>query len=484
MKTLISIPENLVEVFNDILPLGSEDRFVSSDPAGKKVGSGGGTAWLLARQFNKSGEKNFNSYLAASKKIIIHAGGQSRRLPSYAPGGKLLTPIPVFRWSRGQSLRQNLLDLQMPLYEEMMQVAPKNVNTLIASGDVLILSEQTFSSLPDADVICLAIWADPHLASRHGVYFTSKEDPGILNFMLQKPSHEAIEKHASTNLFLMDVGVWLLSDKAVNVLMKKCGWESNGFENEIPIEYDFYSAFGPCLGTQPTVFDVEISNLSVAIIPLDKGEFLHYGTSRELITSTEKIQNRVKDQRNIWHTRVKPQPSLFVQNAITSINWDHSNHDIWIENSFISSKWKLHNSHILTGIPLNDWQLEVPCGICIDVVPIGEKELAVRPYGMDDAFSGLSGNAFWMGKPLTDWLSERHIDWAEANLNPRGDIQSTPIFPVISMSLLNEELIKWMIGSPDDNVKMRALWLNSPRYSAEQISAKANLIRLTAQRES
>ena len=38
-------------------------------------------------------------------------GGQSRRLPAYAPAGKLLMPIPVFRWSRGQRLDQTLLDL-------------------------------------------------------------------------------------------------------------------------------------------------------------------------------------------------------------------------------------------------------------------------------------------------------------------------------------------------------------------------------------
>lgn len=30
-------------------------------------------------------------------------------LPGYAPSGKILTPIPVFSWERGQKLGQNLL---------------------------------------------------------------------------------------------------------------------------------------------------------------------------------------------------------------------------------------------------------------------------------------------------------------------------------------------------------------------------------------
>ena len=31
---------------------------------------------------------------------LLHAGGQGRRVPAYAPSGKILTPIPVFRWER------------------------------------------------------------------------------------------------------------------------------------------------------------------------------------------------------------------------------------------------------------------------------------------------------------------------------------------------------------------------------------------------
>jgi len=68
------------------------------------------------------------------KRILLHAGGQSRRLPGYAPSGKILTPIPVFRWARGQKLGQNLLSLQLPLYEKIMERAPERLRTLIASG--------------------------------------------------------------------------------------------------------------------------------------------------------------------------------------------------------------------------------------------------------------------------------------------------------------------------------------------------------------
>ena len=58
--------------------------------------------------------------LRSNRKLIIHGGGQSRRLPAYAATGKLLMPVPVLRWSRGQRLDQTLLDLQLPEYERVL----------------------------------------------------------------------------------------------------------------------------------------------------------------------------------------------------------------------------------------------------------------------------------------------------------------------------------------------------------------------------
>ena len=137
MKKLLSLPPNLVECFHDIEKADRSEWFCTSDPIGSKLGSGGGTAWLLkACMEEENTEKGLTEWLATEKRILLHAGGQSRRLPAYAPSGKILTPIPVFRWGRGQKLTQNLLSLQLPLYEKIMEKAPENLHTLVASGDV------------------------------------------------------------------------------------------------------------------------------------------------------------------------------------------------------------------------------------------------------------------------------------------------------------------------------------------------------------
>ena len=158
MKKLLSLPPNLVGCFHDITGYDRKEWFCSNDPIGKKLGSGGGTTWLLqqaCREDAKAGvDTDFDQWLASDKRLILHAGGQSRRLPAYAPSGKILTPIPVFRWERGQRLSQDLLSLQIPLYKQIMDAAPDRLHTMIVSGDVYIRATQPLGEVPDADVVC------------------------------------------------------------------------------------------------------------------------------------------------------------------------------------------------------------------------------------------------------------------------------------------------------------------------------------------
>ncbi|NPA36586.1 MAG: bifunctional fucokinase/L-fucose-1-P-guanylyltransferase [Chlorobi bacterium] len=482
MQYLLSLPENLVSSFHKITEKEESDWFVASDPPGTKIGSGGGTAFLIAENLKLDNANDLDTFLSKDKKIIIHAGGQSRRLPAYAPSGKILTPIPVFRWSRGQKIDQTLLDLQIPLYEKIMEKSANN--TLIASGDVFIYTPVLPSEIPEADVVCFGIWVDPHLAARHGVFFTPRSNPNRLDFMLQKPSHSKIEELAASHLFMMDIGIWLLSDKAVKLLMQKSGWTGKDFKNSTPGFYDLYSSFGTSLGDNPAENDNDISSLSVAVVPLDKGEFYHYGTSKELISSTEKIQNRVLDQRNIWHHRVKPHPSIFVQNAKTSIKWNNTHHNIWIENSNINKNWTLTNNHIITGIPENDWNIKLKPEMCIDIVPV-ENKLCIRPYGINDRFSGslTDKNTVWMGNPFSEWLNNRNLTYDNSSLNKDTDIQKARIFPLVDISADISGLINWMMYGNDDNGQYSGLWNKTTKLSAEEISAKADLEQLVKERK-
>ena len=161
MKKLLSLPPNLVSVFHEITGRSHDDYFCTCDPVGHRLGSGGGTAWLLNEAMrDEAPDATFADWLPREKRILIHAGGQSRRLPSYAVEGKVLMPIPVFRWERGQRFGQTLLDLQLPLYEKIMLAAPDNIHTMVVSGDVYIRTTQSRQPIPEADVVCYGLWLD------------------------------------------------------------------------------------------------------------------------------------------------------------------------------------------------------------------------------------------------------------------------------------------------------------------------------------
>lgn len=476
MKKLLSLPPNLVECFYDIENVNPDEWFCTSDPIGKKLGSGGGTTWLLEACSQKwAPEKDFMQWLSEDKRILLHAGGQSRRLPGYAPSGKVLTPIPVFRWARGQRLNQNLLSLQLPLYQRIMEKAPDSLHTLIASGDVYIRSEKPLQEIPEADVVCYGLWVDPSLAKNHGVFVSSRQTPDKLDFMLQKPSVQELGNLMQTHLFLMDIGIWLLSDRAVELLRKRSK------QNEEYKYYDLYSDFGRALGEHPQLIDEELQNLSVCILPLPGGEFYHYGTSRELLSSTVAIQNLVNDQREIMHLKVKPHPAIFVQNALVDIELKAENSDVWIENSHVGKQWTLAHKHVITGIPQNDWNITLPAGVCVDVVPMGEKDYVARCYGFNDAFKGKldSDDTLFMGEPVTKWLAERGL--AVENIEHNEDLQAARIFPVCSSVSDLGKIFSWMI-SDSSYEEGKELWLKAPRISADEISAYANLRRLTQQR--
>ena len=374
MKKLLSVPPNVVDCFHELTGLSREEYFCTCDPIGHRLGSGGGTTWLLQQAAD---------WLGGERSIILHAGGQSKRLPSYAVSGKILAPIPVFRWERGQRLSQTLLDLQLPLYERMMEAAPKRLRTMIVSGDVYIRAAERIGAIPDADVVCYGLWLDASIAKDHGVFVSDRRTPNVLKMMLQKPSTERLSALLKDHFYLTDIGIWLLSDRALELLRKR---SENSENSTFPLkEYDLYSEFGCALGTQPAIDDPELGALSVAIVPLPGGEFYHFGTSREMISSTLAIQNIVNDQREIMHHDRKPHPSIFTQNAVTHYQFTPENQNIWIENSFIGPRWRLTRDHVITGVPENDWEISLEPGECIDVVPVGEGDYEVRRYHIDDA---------------------------------------------------------------------------------------------------
>jgi galactokinase/mevalonate kinase-like predicted kinase len=460
LKKLLTIPPSFKN-FGDQY-FSSENYFFCSDPASGKIGSGGGTANLLYEAFkNESADGKIDDWFEKENRLIIHAGGQSRRAPAYAAVGKVFTPMPIFRWKRGQQINQALIDMQIPLYEEILNSAPNSLNHLVASGDVLIRTEGALPEIPEADVVCFGLWEQPEKASAFGVFFADKKSPKELAFTLQKPSPERLQELQPGHLFYIDIGIWLFSPKALKLLFDRCGWDeaTQSFAGGVPSFYDMYTTFGQALGKNPTLKDDEINELTVAIVPLPKGEFYHFGTSAELIESTSKLQNLVKNQEEIWQNKIKPTPELFTQNAVTEVELTSQNSQIWIENSHVGPQWELSQQHIITGAPENNWKLKLPAQTCLDFIPVGEgQQWVVRVYDFYNPQLPKRGlNADHQFK-ADDWFYE-------------------PAYQVFEESELTEGNIQYLIDNPFSYVGSHRRLI-----SASDLANEVNLFRQYTQR--
>ena len=473
------------------------------DPPGRPLGSAGGAVNALAAAWRAEtrGRKSFESWLAAGPaRQVIHAGGESRRLPAYATIGKAFIPIPVFRWSWGGRLDQTLLDLQSPLLDAIAARAPASSRLMIASGDVAILSPPP-GHVPDADVIITGLWTTPEAASHFGVLFCDRKDPARLVTFLQKPDPARIAQLSEQHLFLVDAGIWLFSARAVDRLMSASGWNprAQSFGARGPARHDLYYEFALGLGSRPDRPNRALSDLTVAVLPLPHGEFHHFGSSRDIIQSVLRLQNRVLDQTRMFQGAAHPHPSQFVQNSTLDRPLAESKADtLWVENSHVPDTWRLSSRHVITGFPHNSWTLTLEPGTCLDWVPVQRPAArrkqsapgALRFYGFADPFRGSvpDGQTVFLGRPVGDWFARRGLSPADAA--PQGasradfDIQQARLFPVQSFAELDPKYVAWLIAeSPVSDPRFAQQWKSAARVSAADLLIQADPAAISRARD-
>src|SRR5207302_1702624 len=101
--------------------------------------------------------------------FVLHAGGDSKRLPAYAAQGKLFTPLPC-PTAGGQPA--TLFDL---LLENLCRIPPSpRGHVLVASGDVLLTFDPTGIDFSRPGVVGVAYADTTGRAARHGVYVAGR----------------------------------------------------------------------------------------------------------------------------------------------------------------------------------------------------------------------------------------------------------------------------------------------------------------------
>ena len=395
-------------------------------------------------------------------------------------------PIPVFRWSRGQRLDQSLLDLQLADYQRVLAHAGPHTAALITSGDVLLRFARELPPFPEVDVLGLGMRVAAEKAKDFGVFFSPRGQPTELAFFLQKPAATKIRALAENHICLVDTGMWLLSERAVRVLMERCGWEGSGFNGGAARRYELYAEFGLALGKSPTARDAAVSALTCAVVPLPEAQFYHFGANGQMIESVAALQNLELDESKVGRTGARQQPDQVTQNSrFDAALRREGNHTLWVENSVVPSGWQLASQHVLTGVPENDWTLRLAPGVCLDFVPIGQDQFCVRAYGFNDPFAGP------LGDPSTRWLGRAAQRLVRRARHQAGRMRHRSASRHSFLSALSRPCRRRvgtgvhrmaLCAGPGPEAGFARRWRELPRLSAQQIPEQVNLRRLYEQR--
>ena len=156
--------------------LPKETQFlVIPDPGDRRVGTGGATINALG-VLGKSAE-----WWSGHKVLLLHSGGDSRRLPQYSPGGKLFGVLPSRTRPRETT---TVFDETLALAAAWAEGIPNGL--LAAAGDVVLRFDAKSVRWDRPGVTGVAMPLDPEIGSHHGVYVVGAGEQ-VYTF-LQKPA--------------------------------------------------------------------------------------------------------------------------------------------------------------------------------------------------------------------------------------------------------------------------------------------------------
>lgn len=492
IETLLTVPPALADYLDGFQPRNSSwlsrlnetprtPAFIGTDPVGSRLGSGGGTVHVLFQAWCRSGKLlPLEEWLRKSQRLVLHAGGESRRLPAYAAVGKAFIPLPPIEGLTPRIADQRLADFQLPAYRQTLLEAGARAAALVTSGDVWLDFDAT--DIPDinSDIAGVGMSVSPEVAQHFGVYFVKKEPrrgasgERSIAFFRQKPAVAEIVRETPHYDYFVDTGMWLLSAPALEVLFKRCGWDTRSAsfttKSGLPDYLDLYTEVGLALGVdarpESALKKAGFATLSSSVIPLNTARFYHLGSSRQLLESMEQLQWRnLTPQRTFRSATREDYPLQIRERGLT-----------WLEGNLLSEPLRLDGANLVTGLPAKATVRRLSSDQCLDVVPVGESEYVVRPYHIDDKLRGDVRKGAICGQPAAEWLSARGIKIDGT------DVFDFSIYPVLSPSEITDEIVQWFFSNNPDPLISEAL-RKKPRISAEALPGKTNFQRYFDQRK-
>ena len=482
------------------------DFRVFSDPPAGRAGSGGGTLWallcllreegvdLIARQGNAL-VREAADRLSRRRILMIHAGGESRRLPAFVPEGKLFAPVSV---PSSSFLPPVVLDLELTLF---LKYPWREGELLVTSGDALVDFNTELLNLPDAPMCGFAAPDSFERGSRHGV-FTFDPLSGIVRDYYQKASPEFLAREArieGTESCALDLGLVSFRGQAFEALL--CSAETPLRGGSIvqrvalgTLTLDLYlELLTACLGglerrsygerlagrspAPPEVLDLLFDcfhpcGLAGALVR--QTSFIHFGSAAEFPSSCRELRAReILPFYALVHEELVPEIGPLL------VRYDCIDADVQAGQGGACVEDCRHVHVACEGenffVGLRDLSITapVPRGFCIDerrIVQPGGPVTVRLVYHKDDTFKRRprAEDVLFCSRPLPEWLNERGLRLDEIFGDADSvDLYQAELFPAGADA--TQLAGYWCV--PPDKKKWAAWFRASTRFSIAMANA-------------
>lgn len=401
---------------------------VLPDPDGKRVGSGGATLnaiiYIAQYEAKKDNSKPFDKRI-----LVIHSGGDSKRVPQYSACGKLFSPVPRLL---PDGRRSTLFDEFMI---GMSTVAPRiDSGMLVCSGDVLLLFNALQIDFYSKGAAALSIKESVEIGKNHGVYL--KDENGNVGSFLHKQTTEmlttvgAVDDNGNVDI---DTGAVILDSNILTSLYELVEPNPEKYINEI-VRLSFYADFLYPLASNSTLeqfykekpegdFSLELCECrtelwnvlhkyNIKLIRLSPASFIHFGTTRELLSLMTEDMDSYRFLG--WSSNIGSNDNAIAYAISNSYISRRAtvNTGAYIEDCYIHHDSVVGKNCVLSGVTLNGES--IPENTVLHGLKLEDGRFVVRMYGVKDnpkekkLFGKDIEEVLWTSKiyPICDTIEE------------------------------------------------------------------------------
>lgn len=458
---------------------------VIPDPEGKRVGSGGATLNVMRYLAEQEGTIDFSGM----RILVIHSGGDSKRVPQYSALGKIFSPVP-----------RKLPDGRAStLFDEFMigmsGVAGRiREGMLLLSGDVLLLFNPLQIDFSGRGASAISFKEPVSTGKNHGVYQVG-EDGTVVQF-LHKQTEEMLKQCGAVNeqgFVDIDTGAVIFSIEMLHALFtlitdngKICDEKFHAYVNE-EVRLSLYGDFlypmaeessleafyrekpegnfcDALTKARTAVWDV-LRPYRITVQRLSPAKFVHFGTTREILSM---MTLGVQEYQHLgWEscTNSSVAKKAAAYNSVLSSQAECGK-DCYLEVSYVHQNARIGDRVLLSYIDIEN--KTIPSDVVLHGLKQKDGKFVARIWGRNDnPKETLEEGATLFGIPLSDILSKNKIQIQELWHEKPHTLWTAELYPSCATisEAVDAALQLYQLFSEEDSKEQLVLWRTSKRKS-------------------